>query len=179
MNTAPSLEQLEYWMGIALQEAQGAAELGEVPVGAVVLSPEFEVLAQAGNRVELQKDASAHAEMLALRAAQQKIGNWRLEDCTLVVTMEPCPMCAGHILWSRVARIVYGAGDPRLGACGGKIQILEPNPLNRELEVIRGVLEAECSEVVRQFFQMRRKQNKASKEALRQHLQSQEFLDEN
>ncbi len=142
-------------MQLALQQAQAAAEKGEVPVGAVVVRG-GEVLAAAGNRREAG-DATGHAELLALRAACEKLGSWRLSDCTLYVTLEPCAMCAGAIVNSRLARLVYGAADDIAGCCGSVIDILEM-PFSHHPPVRTGVLAAESRALLQQFFAARREQ---------------------
>jgi tRNA(adenine34) deaminase len=143
-------------MRLALAQAAGAGERGEVPVGAVVLGPGGEVLASAGNDREAGGDPTAHAEVLALREAARVRGGWRLSGCTLVVTLEPCTMCAGAAVLSRVERIVYGAADEKAGAVGSLWDVVRDRRLNHRPEVIFGVLEEECSAVLRDFFTDRR-----------------------
>lgn len=140
----------------ALALAGRAARRGEVPVGAVVARGE-EVVAGAGNRREGARDATAHAEILALRAACRKEAAWRLTGLTLYVTLEPCPMCAGALVNARVARVVFGAPDPKAGAAGSLFDIPRDRRLNHRLEVVPGVLEAECGELLRRFFRERRR----------------------
>ena len=141
-------------METALHEARAAA--GEVPVGAVVLAPDGSLLAAAGNRVERDRDASAHAELLAMRAAAKRLGTPRLTGCTLVVTLEPCPMCAAAAVHFRVGRIVFGAYDPKGGGVDHGPRIFDqPGCLHRP-EVIGGVRERECGAMLRAFFQSRR-----------------------
>src|SRR5437762_2607690 len=137
------LESDHYFMGEALRQAARALTAEEVPIGAVVVR-EGRIIGRAYNQVELLKDATAHAEMLALTQAEQVVGDWRLTDCTLYVTKEPCPMCAGAIVHVRLARVVYGVGDPKGGGAGGAINILELPFLNHRSEITRGVREAEC-----------------------------------
>jgi tRNA(adenine34) deaminase len=139
-------------MGAALAEALTARELGEVPVGAVVVR-RGTVLASAHNRRELDSDPTAHAELLAIRSAAHKLGTWRLDGCDLYVTLEPCPMCAGATILSRIRRLVYGAPDPKGGACGSLMDILAESRWNHRVEIVAGVLENECAEVLRRFFQ--------------------------
>jgi tRNA(adenine34) deaminase len=139
-------------MRMALREARAAAELGDVPVGAVVLSPAGTVLAVARNRREADGDPTAHAEILALRSAAAVVGSWRLEGCSLVVTLEPCTMCAGAAVLARVARVVYGAVDPKAGAVGSLWDVVRDRRLNHRPEVTGGVLEAECAQVLKEFF---------------------------
>lgn len=158
----PSLD--EYWISKTLELAQEAYDRGEVPVGAILLDPQGEVLSTASNRMEELKDPSGHAEMLAMRSATQKLQNWRLDECTLYVSLEPCPMCAGTILLSRVKRVVYAATDFRLGACGGSSwDILKENPIDRVIEVEKGVLEGQSVFLLKSFFKMLRKRNKDRK----------------
>lgn len=136
----------------ALTEARTAAGRGEVPVGAVVLAPGGAVLARAGNRVEADRDAGAHAEMLALRAAARQVGSPRLPGCTLVATLEPCPMCAAACVHFRVARVVFGAYDPKGGGVEHGPRVFDaPGCLHRP-EVVGGVREAECAALLREFF---------------------------
>ena len=139
-------------MDQALTEARAAAARGEVPVGAVVLAPDGVVLARAGNQVEASRDAGAHAEMLALRAAARRVGSPRLPGCTLVATLEPCPMCAAACVHFRVARVVFGAYDPKGGGVEHGPRVFDaPGCLHRP-EVVGGVREAECAALLREFF---------------------------
>ncbi len=141
-----------YFMGQALREAQRARAAGEVPVGAVVVRG-GRIVSRAWNQVETLKDATAHAEMLALTAAQDALGDWRLEHCTLYVTKEPCPMCAGAIVHCRPERVVFGCADPKCGAAGGWINLLDANPpLNHRCDVASGVLGEECAVLLQEFF---------------------------
>jgi len=139
-------------MGRALELATGAAGSGDVPVGAVVVSPAGEVIGEGCNVREVEGDPTAHAEVVALRAAARHTGEWRLEDCTLVVTLEPCPMCAGALLLSRVSTLVLGAWDPKMGACGSVWDIVRDRRATHRVEVIGGVREGECSQVLLEFF---------------------------
>lgn len=139
-------------MGRALELARGAAADGDVPVGAVVVSPEGVIIGQGCNLREADGDPTAHAEVVALRAAARHTGEWRLEDCTLVVTLEPCPMCAGALLLSRISTLVIGAWDPKMGACGSVWDIVRDRRATHRVEVISGVREAECSQVLLDFF---------------------------
>jgi tRNA(adenine34) deaminase len=136
----------------ALVLAGRAAEAGDVPVGALVLGPDGEVLGEGWNLREARGDPTAHAEVVAIRAAADRVGRWRLDGCTLVVTMEPCPMCAGAVVLSRVERVVFGAWDPKLGACGSVWDVPRDRRATHRAEVVGGVLEADCGEVVRRFF---------------------------
>ncbi|GAB2936503.1 tRNA adenosine(34) deaminase TadA [Streptomyces sundarbansensis] len=136
----------------ALAEAARAASAGDVPVGAVVLGPDGTELATGHNEREATGDPTAHAEILALRRAAEAVGEWRLTDCTLVVTLEPCTMCAGALVQSRVARVVYGARDEKAGAAGSLWDVIRDRRLNHRPEVVSGVLERECAEHLTTFF---------------------------
>src|SRR3989442_12752580 len=138
-------------MGEALRQAGRAYEAAEVPVGAVVVR-EGRIIARAFNQVELLKDATAHAEMLALTQAEAAVGDWRLSDCTLYVTKEPCPMCAGAVVHVRLARVVYGVSDPKAGAAGGVLNLLQFPTFNHRCEITSGVREIECRELLQNFF---------------------------
>lgn len=140
----------------ALTLASVAAENGDVPVGAVVLDPDGAVLGEGWNLREVDGDPTAHAEVVALRAAARHAGSWRLEDCTLVVTLEPCPMCAGAAMLARIGRIVLGAWDPKLGATGSVWDVVRDRRATHRIEVIGGVLEDEASRVLLDFFEDRR-----------------------
>ena len=140
----------------ALDQAALAPAHGDVPVGAVVLDPEGAVLGVGHNDREGSGDPTAHAEVVALRAAAVALGAWRLTGCTLLVTLEPCTMCAGAIVLSRVTRVVYGADDPKAGAAGSLFDLLRDRRLNSRPEVVRGVLEPQCAAVLRDFFAGRR-----------------------
>jgi tRNA(adenine34) deaminase len=141
----------------ALAEARTAAELGEVPIGCVVVhEPTGRTIGRAGNRRETGRDPTAHAEILALRQAGLAMGHWRLVDCALVVTLEPCPMCAGAIVNARAPRLIYGCADPKAGAVRTLYQICQDPRLNHQVEVCGGVLAEECSELLRAFFRTQR-----------------------
>ena len=146
----------EYFMQDAIRQAVKAYEADEVPVGAVVVRNDT-VIARAWNQVELLNDATAHAEMLALTAAEAAVGDWRLTDCTLYVTKEPCPMCAGAIVHRRLARVVFGVPDPKGGAAGGAMNLLQFPTLNHACEITSGVMEADCRSLLQTFFQQKRK----------------------
>jgi tRNA(adenine34) deaminase len=139
-------------MRSALAIGRTALESGDVPVGALVLAPTGGVLAQARNERERTGDPTAHAEVLALRRAAAVLGSWRLTGCTLVVTLEPCTMCAGAAVLARVARVLYGAADPKAGAAGSLWDVLRDRRLNHRPEVIGGILEADCAALLRSFF---------------------------
>ena len=150
------LQRDSYFMGEALRQAARAAAAGEVPVGAVIVRA-GRVIARAFNQVELLKDATAHAEMLAVTQAEAVQGDWRLTDCTLYVTKEPCPMCAGAIVHARLARVVYGAHDPKAGAAGSALNLLQFPTLNHRCAITGGVHEAECRALLQLFFAAQRK----------------------
>jgi tRNA(adenine34) deaminase len=149
----------QYFMGEALRQAARAYEAVEVPVGAVVVR-EGRIIARAFNQVELLKDATAHAEMLALTQAEEVAGDWRLTDCTLYVTKEPCPMCAGAIVHVRLARVVFGVGDPKGGAAGGLMNLVQHPSLNHRCEITAGVREHECRALLQTFFGEQRAKGK-------------------
>lgn len=144
-----------YYMSTALRMAQRAAMKDEVPVGAVIVR-EGEVIARAFNQVETLKDATAHAEMLALTQAESVVDDWRLTDCDLYVTKEPCPMCAGAIVHCRIRRVIFGCGDPKGGAAGGFINILQMPNLNHRCVITPGILEHETAALLKEFFSRRR-----------------------
>jgi tRNA(adenine34) deaminase len=151
----PPTSRDEELMRRALAEAEHAAEHGDVPIGAVVARG-GELIAAAGNERELRRDPTAHAEVLALRAAAEHLGGWRVPDATLYVTLEPCAMCAGAIVLARVPRVVYAAKDPKAGAAGSVLDVLAEPRLNHRPEVIGGVLAGEASALLREFFAARR-----------------------
>src|SRR5262245_21680321 len=146
-------------MGEALRQATRAYEAEEVPVGAVIVR-EGRIIARAFNQVELLKDATAHAEMLALTQAEQAAGDWRLNDCTLYVTKEPCPMCAGAIVHCRIGRVVFGVADPKAGAAGSAVNLLQFPTLNHRCQITPGVREAECRAVLVSFFEQQREKKR-------------------
>jgi tRNA(adenine34) deaminase len=146
----------------ALVWAGRAAQRGEVPVGALLVQgpldvPRPRVLARAHNLTETRSDPTAHAERLVIERAARRLGRWRLNDCTLVVTLEPCAMCAGAAVWGRLGRIVYGAADPKAGACGSVLQIAAHDRLNHRISVQGGVLQAESAALLQAFFRARRR----------------------
>ena len=150
-------DQYEDYMRLAIQQAGEAFEADEVPIGAVVVHHN-KVIGRGYNQIERLKDATAHAEMIALSAAFNHIGDWRLEDCYLFSTVEPCTMCAGAAVLSRIKRIVYGAGDPKFGACGSIFNVPTEKKLNHRIEVVSGVLSEEISDMMKQFFKQIRLQ---------------------
>ena len=155
MGLTPSNADDERVMRLALDEARACLDHGDVPIGAVV-SRAGDVLAAAGNQRELAMDPTAHAEILALRAAAAAVGSWRLEGCTLTVTLEPCAMCAGAAVLARLDRVVFGAADPKAGFAGSLGNLLEDPRLNHEVTLSTGVLAEECGELLRTFFGERR-----------------------
>jgi tRNA(adenine34) deaminase len=149
------LQSHESFMREALRQAQKAYAADEVPVGAVVVRAE-KIIARACNQVELLKDATAHAEMLALTQAEAAVGDWRLVDCDLYVTKEPCVMCAGALVHVRIRRLIFGCADGRSGAVGGMINLLQHSALNHHCEITSGVLQNECGQLLQQFFREQR-----------------------
>ncbi|MGE7811730.1 nucleoside deaminase [Lysinibacillus sp. JK80] len=152
------------FMKQALEEAQQAALLGEVPIGAVIVY-EGKIIARAHNLRETTQNATTHAELLVIQEACKKIGSWRLEDTTLYVTLEPCPMCAGAILQSRVPRVVYGARDQKAGCVDSLYQLLNDERFNHECDVTEGILAEECGQILTDFFKALRDRKKAEKKA--------------
>jgi len=149
------MELDETFMHEALRLAAKARAADEAPVGAVVVREE-KIISRAYNQVELLKDATAHAEMLALTAAEAALGDWRLTDCDLYVTKEPCPMCAGAIIHTRIRRVIFGCSDIRAGAAGTVMNLLQHKALNHRCQVTSGVLQAECAALLQDFFQKKR-----------------------
>ena len=145
----------ESFMREALRLAKKAYEADEVPVGAVVVRQE-KIIARAYNQVELLKDATAHAEMVALTEAEAAVGDWRLVDCDLYVTKEPCPMCAGAIVHTRIRRVIFGCPDPRGGAAGSILNLLRMPGLNHSCDITAGVLQEECAAILQEFFRKKR-----------------------
>ncbi|WP_213806947.1 tRNA adenosine(34) deaminase TadA [Granulicella sp. dw_53] len=145
------------YLRVAIAEAQAAEAAGEVPVGAIVVSPTGEILAHGNNRVLRDSDPTAHAEIVALRQAGLILQNYRLTGCTLYATLEPCAMCAGAILHARIARLVYAAPDPKAGACGSVLSVMNHPQLNHKVEVTSGLLAEECGALLSNFFIQRRK----------------------
>lgn len=142
-------------MEVAIEEAIEAEGHGDVPIGAAVFRGD-ELLSRAGNERELRRDPTAHAEVLAIRAAAERLGGWRLPDTTLFVTLEPCAMCAGAIVLARIPTVVYGAPDPKAGAAGSVLDVLAEPALNHRPHVVAGVREADCASLLRDFFASRR-----------------------
>jgi tRNA(adenine34) deaminase len=144
-------------MRLAIEEAQRALSHDDVPVGAVIVGPDGELLGAGHNERELLQDPSAHAEMLAIRAAAARVGSWRLLDTTLYVTLEPCAMCAGAIVLARIPTVVFGTADPKAGAAGSVLDILAEPRLNHRPTVVGGVLQPECARLLLDFFAARRR----------------------
>lgn len=146
----------EAGMRAALREAHASLAIDEVPVGCVIVHDGM-IIGRGHNQVETLQDATAHAEVLAIGAASNALGSWRLSECTLYVTLEPCSMCAGAIVLSRLGRLVYGATDPKAGACGSVLDVVGERRLNHRVPVTHGVLAEECGELLRDFFRKKRK----------------------
>ncbi len=151
----------QYFMKLAIEEAQKAEAIGEVPIGAILVM-NGEVIAKAHNLRETEQRSIAHAEMLVIDKACKKLGTWRLENTTLYVTLEPCPMCAGGIILARIPKVVYGARDPKGGCAGTLMNILQEPQFNHQSEVIHGVLEDECGTMISSFFQKIRTKRKST-----------------
>ena len=145
----------DYFMGEALRQARRAEAQEEVPIGAVIVY-QAGIIARAWNQVETLKDATAHAEMLAITQAESALGDWRLNECELYVTKEPCPMCAGAIVHSRIRRVIFGCPDPKTGAAGGMINLLQMPPLNHTCLITTGIRESECRQILQSFFRTKR-----------------------
>jgi tRNA(adenine34) deaminase len=143
-------------MQLALAEARRALEHDDVPIGAIVARPDGRVIGRGHNERERRNDPTAHAEIIALREAAVEVGSWRVLDCSLVVTLEPCAMCAGAIVLARVPRVVFGCTDPKAGAAGSVLDVLGEKRLNHRPEVVTGVLAEDCSALLREFFAARR-----------------------
>jgi tRNA(adenine34) deaminase len=152
----------ERYMKEALKQAKKAYKLGEVPIGCVIVQ-EDKIIARGYNRRNTDKNTLAHAEITAINRASKKLGDWRLEECTLYVTLEPCQMCAGAIIQSRIPRVVIGCMNPKAGCGGSILNILEMPQFNHQAQVVRGVLEAECSEILQTFFRELRIRNREEK----------------
>lgn len=157
------LESDHYFMGEALRQAVRAFDAEEVPIGAVVVRDQ-RIIARAFNQVETLKDATAHAEMLAITQAESAVGDWRLNDCTLYVTKEPCPMCAGALVHARLGRVVFGAPDPKAGCAGGALNLLQFPSFNHRCEITAGIREEECRSLLKHFFVQQRSQRSTPSE---------------
>lgn len=162
MKTDSSSKSHEYYMKAALGQAKKALRLGEVPIGCVIVY-ENTIIARGYNRRNTDKNTLAHAELTAIKRASKKIGDWRLEDCTLYVTLEPCQMCAGAIVQARIPAVVMGCMNPKAGCGGSILNLLEMPEFNHQVQVTRGVLEEECSAVLKEFFKQLRIRNKLAK----------------
>jgi len=151
------------FMKLAIDQAFIAADNGDVPVGTVIV---FEgiVIAKAHNQRQLLNDPTAHAEIIALTQAAEAVGNWRLNGCTIYVTLEPCPMCAGALVMARIDRLVFGCEDPKAGACGSLYNIVQDERLNHSVDITSGVLDTECGQVLSNFFKVRRDENTNKKQ---------------
>lgn len=152
----------QYYMTEAILEAEKAASMGEVPIGAVIVLND-QIIARAHNLRETTQNAITHAEMLAIQQACKQVGSWRLEGAELYVTLEPCPMCSGAIVLSRIEKVVYGATDPKAGCAGTLMNLLQDHRLNHQSDVIQGVLENECSSLLTNFFKNLRAKKKQEK----------------
>ncbi|WP_314611635.1 tRNA adenosine(34) deaminase TadA, partial [uncultured Granulicatella sp.] len=159
------------FMREALKEAQKAYDQAEVPIGAVVVL-NGEIIGRGHNLREKEQDATLHAEIKVIRQANQHLGSWRLEDCELFVTLEPCPMCSGAMILARMKRVVFGAFDPKAGTAGTFMNLLQDSRFNHQVEVEQGVLEDECKEILQQFFKGLRERNKQRKQEAKQAQQS-------
>ncbi len=151
------------FMTAAIGQAQIARDNGDVPVGVVIVH-ENQIIAKGYNQRDQLNDSTAHAEIIALTAACDYIGNWRLNDCTIYVTLEPCPMCAGALVLARLDRLVYGCDDPKAGACGSLYNIVQDDRLNHRIEITKGILAEQCSALLTEFFQNRRKEKAKNKQ---------------
>ncbi len=154
----------EYYMKLAIEEAKKAADIDEVPIGALIVMKN-EVIASAHNLRETEQRSIAHAELLAIDEACKRIGSWRLEDATLYVTLEPCAMCSGAIVLSRVSRVVYGASDPKGGCAGTLMNLLQEQRFNHQAEVVSGVCEEECGQLLSSFFKAIREKKKQARKS--------------
>jgi len=158
MNTIQRETLDQRYMRIAIDQAAIAEQNGDVPIGAVIVY-ENRVIAKAYNQRQQLNDPTAHAEIIALTQAAEAVGNWRLEGCTIYVTLEPCPMCAGALVLARIDRLVYGTDDPKTGACGSLYNIAQDSRLNHRVEITPGVLMEDCKAQLQAFFQRRREKN--------------------
>lgn len=157
-----SSEEKKKYMQLAFEQARKAEAKGEVPIGAILVDPEGQVIGEGYNRRELDQDATQHAEMMAIRQGCEKLKAWRLLDCSLFITLEPCPMCAGAIINSRIKNVFYGAFDPKAGAAGSVVNLFEVSKFNHHPNVIRGLYRDEASQMLKSFFrEIRNKQKEA------------------
>lgn len=158
------MEKHEKYMKEAVRQAKKAWALDEVPIGCVIVY-EDRIIARGYNRRNTDKNTLAHAELLAIRKASRKLGDWRLEDCTMYVTLEPCQMCAGALVQSRISTVVIGSMNPKAGCCGSVLNLLQMGQFNHQVEIVRGVLEETCSEMLSRFFKELREKKKMKKES--------------
>ena len=159
-----SSEEKKKYMQLAFEQARKAEAKGEGPIGAILVAPEGQVIGEGYNRRELDQDATQHAEMMAIRQGCEKLNTWRLLDCSLFITLEPCPMCAGAIINSRIKNVFYGALDPKAGAAGSVVNLFEVSKFNHHPNVIRGLYRDEASQMLKSFFrEIRNKQKEAKK----------------
>lgn len=165
------LQEKEFFMREALKEAQKTYDQAEVPIGAVVVL-NGEIIGRGHNLREKEQDATLHAEIKAIRQANQHLGSWRLEDCELFVTLEPCPMCSGAMILARMKKVVFGAFDPKAGTAGTFMNLLQDSRFNHQVEVEQGILEDECKEILQQFFKGLRERNKKRKQEAKRAQQS-------
>lgn len=154
----------EKYMRLALKQAQRAYALGEVPIGCVIVQND-QVIARGYNRRNTDKNTLSHAELTAIRRASKKVGDWRLEDCVLYVTLEPCQMCSGAIVQARIPKVVIGCANPKAGCAGSVLNVLQMPEFNHQVEIVSSVLQEECSTMLKRFFSELRLRNKAEKEA--------------
>jgi tRNA(adenine34) deaminase len=157
----PIQHPAQRYMQAAIREAEAAAQRDEAPVGAVIVF-EDKIIGRAHNQREMLNDPTAHAEMIALTQAASYLNTWRLHGCTVYVTLEPCPMCAGAMVLARVDRLVFGPADPKAGACGSLYNIVQDNRLNHRIEVVGGFMEQPCREILQSYFSQKRKNGKNS-----------------
>ena len=161
------LQEKEFFMREALKEAQKAYDQAEVPIGAVVVL-NGEIIGRGHNLREKEQDATLHAEIKAIRQANQHLGSWRLEDCELFVTLEPCPMCSGAMILARLKKVTFGAFDPKSGTAGTFMNLLQDERFNHQVEVEQGILEDECKEILQTFFKGLRERNKQRKQEVKE-----------
>ncbi|MCT6854072.1 MAG: tRNA adenosine(34) deaminase TadA [Lactobacillus panisapium] len=162
-----SSEEKKKYMQLAFEQANKAQEKGEVPIGAILVGPDGRVIGRGYNRRELDQDATQHAEMMAIRQGCTELNTWRLIDCSLFVTLEPCPMCAGAIINSRIKNVYFGALDPKAGAAGSVVDLFSVSKFNHHPQVIRGLYREEASQMLKDFFRAIRRKQKLAKKALK------------
>lgn len=163
-----SSDDKKKYMQLAMDQAKIAEQQGEVPIGAVIVDPDGKVIGTGYNRRELDEDATQHAEMIAIKEACKSLGMWRLIDCSLFVTLEPCPMCAGAIINSRIKDVYFGALDPKTGACGSVVDLFAVEKFNHHPHAIRGLYCDQCAQMLKDFFRGIREKQKATKKAKKQ-----------